>query len=82
MKVAGQRLVLHGWEMLQGTRLQILAALLSFRHVLGRSWAKVAREKGLCLRSEGKKKLRWEPSGRDRHLGEGDNWYKELESRS
>lgn len=31
MKVAGQRLVLHGWEMLQGSRLQVLAALLSFQ---------------------------------------------------
>ena len=31
MKAAGQSLVLHGWEMLQGTRLQVLAALLSFQ---------------------------------------------------
>lgn len=65
MKAAGQSLVLHGWEMLQGTLLQVLAA---FSHVLGRGWAKG---------SEGKTEL----SGLAGCLGEGDNWYKELESR-
>lgn len=53
---------------------------LAFSHVLGRSWAKVAREKDLCFRSEGRKELRRELSDLDRHLGEGDNWYKELAS--
>lgn len=42
----------------------------------GREWAGVDGWGG-----QKKKELRQEPSGLDGCLGEGDNWYKELESR-
>lgn len=67
--------------MLQRTMLQVLAALLGFQPC---PWERLGQSiwgKGLCLRSEGKTKLRQELSGLDGRLGEGDNWYKELESR-